>query len=269
MDGGGRRQLPSWMMRSTATEGASISETKEENKDGSVKPRTKAIKPQKKVQAKQHDTEVPFTENKENLLKKCETRTRKRKLNKHGEGQDERFPEEEPCLLKPCKESRSKRMSIKHGEDRVDDFLERDTEKQVDGVVSKRARNNVPRIKHSKKFMEEFQNGTAESSPSEDEFTVQDLVSIAEEYVKADREKELQKLKKVEFEPEIRPQLRAHPEIGSEKNLMSYTGNKLVNNQPLSSDSSMTKPLSSEGSSINLSTPRDPCQDMLDLLLGL
>ncbi|XP_021735355.1 uncharacterized protein LOC110702022 [Chenopodium quinoa] len=268
MDGGGKRQLPSWMMRTTATEQASISETNKENIEGSVKLHTQAVEPQKKIKAKKNDAGVPLIEDELNLLKKCETRTRKRKLNKHDEGQEEKFHEDEPCSLKPCRESRSKRMPTKHSEDRVNDFLESDIEKKVDGEVRKRARENDPRKKRLKNSTEEGQNGTAESSSSEDELTVEDLVSIAEEYLKADK-MECHKSKKMEFAPETKPQITSGSEIVLEKNyLTSNTEVKMVTDQPLSSGSSVTKPLSSEGSFLNPSTTREPGQDMLDLLLG-
>lgn len=266
MNGEGRRQLPSWMMRSTATEQANISETKGESKEnGSVKPRTKAVDNQNIIHAKKHEKGVPLIEDKLHLLEKCETRTRKRKLNKHDKGQSERIQEDEPRSLKPCKESRKKRILNKRGEDRVDGFLEGDIEKKVDAAVGKTARDSAPNMKRLKKSVEESHNGTEESSPSEDEITVEDLLSIAEEYVKADKEKELQKSKQLEIEPKTNPQLRADSEIGSERKLMSHTENRLVTDQPLSSNSSVTKPLSSKGSIINPSTAG---RDMLDLLLG-
>lgn len=176
MSGRGRK-LPSWMMKCTATEQASSSERKEEtNENGFVEPHSKAVEPQKKVEA--DETGVPLIENTCNVLKKCEAKTRKRKSNKLDEGQSERVQEDESCFIKPCKGTRSK---SKPAEDQVDDFLESHIEKKSDGIVRKRVRHNAPRKKHTQSSTKKFHNVTAESSPSEDDLTVEDLVSIAEE----------------------------------------------------------------------------------------
>ncbi|KMT02677.1 hypothetical protein BVRB_9g203540 [Beta vulgaris subsp. vulgaris] len=263
MSGRGRK-LPSWMMKCTVTEQASSSERKEEtNENGFVEPHSKAVEPQKKVEA--DETGVPLIENTCNVLKKCEAKTRKRKSNKLDEGQSERVQEDESCFIKPCEGTRSK---SKPAEDQVDDFLESDIEKKSDGIVRKRVRHNAPRKKHTQSSTKKFHNVTAESSPSEDDLTVEDLVSIAEEYVKADREKEYEKSKNLELEPKTKPVLREDFQIGAEKVLTSRTEKRLITDQPLSSNSSLTKPLSGQGSIMNMSTTDDPARDMLELLLG-
>ncbi|KAL2938895.1 Uncharacterized protein RDABS01_022344 [Bienertia sinuspersici] len=262
MDGGGRRQLPSWMMKSTAIEQASIPGTKGENKeDGFVEILTKAVKSRKKVQAKIDDTGIPSNENKSQLLKEGQARTRKRKSNKLEKVEGERIHEDEKLLLKPCKENRRG--------NRAGDFRQGDEEKKVDRIKRKRVRENAPTKKHSRK-VEEFHNASAESCSSEDELTVDDLISIAEEYVKADREKEFQKSKNLETEPVKKvkkPLPRAESSVGSEKDLTSHSVTR-VTDQPLLSDSSSTKPLAVEGSIIDQSITFDPARDMLELFLG-
>ena len=120
MDSGVRRQLPSWMIRTTAAEREKTStlETKVENKEnGSIEPR---------------------------------------------------------------KERTKKRMSDKHCEDQVDDALESDKGKKVKGLVRKRVVEEAVKKKQSKK-LKNFHIGTTEYNSSEDELTVEDLVSIAKE----------------------------------------------------------------------------------------
>ncbi|KAH9771447.1 hypothetical protein KPL71_012717 [Citrus sinensis] len=106
--------------------------------------------------------------------------------------------------------------------------------------------------------IEDDNNATGEEEEEEQEqltLTVEDLLSIAKEYVQADRER-----------GEV--QSSSSRELESEKELLASTSleNGDILNQKLSTDSAMGS--MSEQSLVSVSRTGDPAQDMLDLFLG-
>ncbi|GAY43320.1 hypothetical protein KPL70_012401 [Citrus sinensis] len=100
-------------------------------------------------------------------------------------------------------------------------------------------------------------NGDEEEEEEEEQLTltVEDLLSIAKEYVQADGER-----------GEVQSSSRR--ELESEKELLASTSleNRDILNQKLSTDSAMGS--MSEQSLVSVSRTGDPAQDMLDLFLG-
>ncbi|KAL9420242.1 hypothetical protein AB3S75_037929 [Citrus x aurantiifolia] len=104
--------------------------------------------------------------------------------------------------------------------------------------------------------IEDDDNATGEEEEEEQlTLTVEDLLSIAKEYVQADRER-----------GEV--QSSSSRELESEKELLASTSleNGDILNQKLSTDSAMGS--MSEQSLVSVSRTGDPAQDMLDLFLG-
>lgn len=286
MIGGARRQLPSWMVRSAADDQASISEMKEGYKDNDYKELdTRACKPQKKVQRNQHDIDVTLLEDKSHLLKKCETRTRKRKLIKQdeehqGDNKDESDQAkkvnvkagkkfqcgDEPHLLTKCVASRRKMMSNKQHEDQSD---ESDMEKKVNPVMRNRYKGNALRRRKQKaeEIIDGSLDGTLESTPSDDGLTMEDLISIAEEYVNADKDMELQKAENVGYGTETRP--TTNYKTGLEEDLTPLLESRnTATDKPLPTTRPLMEPSFGGASIINLGKTGDPVRDMLDLFLG-
>lgn len=102
-------------------------------------------------------------------------------------------------------------------------------------------------------------NGDEEEEEGEEQLTltVEDLLSIAKEYVQADRER-------------VEVQSSSNRDLESEKKLLASTSveNGDILNQKLSTDSAMGSTSRSEQSLVSISRTGDPAQDMLDLFLG-
>ncbi|XP_074285172.1 uncharacterized protein LOC141610810 [Silene latifolia] len=223
MNEGGRRQLPSWMLRQCTAAQPSNSEVKQQN------------------------SEVPLLENKSHVLEKSETRTRDRESS-HQEADQH---DEEPYLLKlgrTVKRKRTNKRVNDKGYNLPKSNLEADK-----GSRRKRYQGNSSGKKKKKKTGVSMEGSYDGAVPSEDELTVEDLVSIAEEYLSADM-----------MEPE---NLRLNSKTRSEKDPTAQTIDlKPHTHNALSTKSSLTDPLCSEDSIIY--DTGDPAQDMLNLLLG-
>lgn len=285
----GGRQLPLWMLKSNAAEQANSSEIKEINKDDDTEAvDNTACKSQRKIQRKEPDTGVTLLKKKADLLKRCEARS-KRKLIKQDEDQVVRIDDsgqekkvnikagkssqlrDEEHLLDKCEKSRWKRMSNKRPHDQSDDFFDGESEDKIDIAARKRRQSNASRRKKRKKkdFMEVSHDEIIDSIATDDEVTVEDLISIAEEYLNAEKEKELQKLQNVTFESKVKPLPAAASKIRSEKDLTTNVENTpSFTDKLLSADSSVMKPSLSGVSIANTVSTGDPARDMLDLFLG-
>ncbi|KAJ8445660.1 hypothetical protein Cgig2_007136 [Carnegiea gigantea] len=291
----GGRQLPLWMLKSNAADQANSSEIKEINKDVDTEAvDNKACKSQRKIQQKEPDTRVTLLKKKGHLLKRCEA-TRNRRLIKQDEdqvvhiddiGQEKKVnikagkssqQRDGEHLLDKCEKSRWKRMSNKGPHDQSDDFCDGESEDKVDIAARKGRQSNASRRKKRKKkdFMEGSHDEIIDSIASDDEVTVEDLISIAEEvhyfveYINAEKERELQKLQNVTFESNVKPLPAATSKIWSEKDLTTNVENTpSFTDKLLSADSSVMKPSLGGGSIANPVSTGDPARDMLDLFLG-
>ncbi|XP_074285174.1 uncharacterized protein LOC141610811 [Silene latifolia] len=158
----------------------------------------------------------------------------------------------EPYLLKQCRPGKRKRTN-KRGNDQGYDLPKSDLGAD-EGSMRKRCRGNSSgkKIKKADVYMEDSYDGAV---PSEDELTMEDLVSIAEEYVSTDM-KEPQYL-------QLNSKTRSEKDpTAQKKDMKPHTHN------PLSTKSVLMDPLCSGESSIYPVSTGDPAQDMLDLLLG-
>ncbi|KAH9626319.1 hypothetical protein KSS87_012863 [Heliosperma pusillum] len=238
MNGGGRRQLPSWMLRQCTAEQTSNSEVKKQNDSEALDAETSQS--QKKVQKRKHNSEVPLLENESHVLKKCEAKTRDRKSSHQEADQHDK----DPFLLKQCKTSKRKRTD-KEGNDQGYDLPKSNLEAD-DGSMRKKYRGNTSGRKKKKKTDLSVEDSYDGAVCNEDELTVEDLVSIAEEYLSADMEPE---------NLQLNSKTRSEKDPTAQKNDM-----KPHTHNPFSTKSILTDPLCSGES--------DPSQDMLDLLLG-
>ncbi|KAK9663862.1 hypothetical protein RND81_14G003400 [Saponaria officinalis] len=254
MNGGGRRQLPSWMLRPCTIEQTNISEVKEENNVNDPEElATVTSQTQKKVKQKKPKSGVPLVENESRIPKKCEGRTRDRVSDQ----EDEEQQENEPCMIKPCRTRKSKRM-YERGKNQEYDLPQSNLETD-DGPMRKKSRGNTLGKKKTYKSTEVSPDGTI---PSEDELTVEDLVSIAEEYVKAD----LKETRKRQFESEMGSSIA---EVESVKDLTAHMEDKKSHTyKPLSDESTSTDLLFGDGSTICPIYTGDLARDMLEVLLG-
>lgn len=194
---------------------------------------------------------------------------RRKKVNiKAGKSSQQR---DEEHLLDKCEKSGWKRMSNKRPHDQSDDFCDGESEDKIDIAARKRRQSDASSRKKRKKkdLMEGSHDGIIDSIASDDEVTVEDLISIAEEYINAEKAKELQKLQNVTYESKVKPLPAATSKIWSEKDLTTNVENTTsFTDKLLSADSSGMKPLLGGGSiTIPVSTG-DPARDMLDLFLG-
>ncbi|XP_039036530.1 uncharacterized protein LOC120173414 [Hibiscus syriacus] len=105
-------------------------------------------------------------------------------------------------------------------------------------------------------------------SPFDDgeELTPEDLVSIAEEYVKADKNAGLQELSTRECDFARQLSTAASPKADSESSLIAIDGNQKSPADETTSDS--TRGPKDDKYFINTNRTGDPTQDMLDLFLG-
>ncbi|XP_022776594.1 uncharacterized protein LOC111318169 isoform X2 [Durio zibethinus] len=105
-------------------------------------------------------------------------------------------------------------------------------------------------------------------SPVEDdnELTPEDLLSIAEEYVKADKDVVLEELSIRECEFGRQLSTTASSKTESESSLIALDGNR--RSPALKTTHDSTQSPKNEKNLINTSRTEDPAQDMLDLFLG-
>ncbi|KAL9241331.1 hypothetical protein vseg_015454 [Gypsophila vaccaria] len=254
MNVGGRRQLPSWMLRPCTVVQTNVSEVIEESNVKDPKElATVTSHAEKKVTSRKPKSGVPLAEDKSRIPKKCEGRTRDRESGH----QEEERQEDKPCMIKQCRTRKSKRM-YERGEDQDHDLPQTNLETD-DGPERKKRRANTLGKKRTNKSVEDSHGGTISS---EDELTVEDLVSIAEEYVNADI--------KEPGKPLLKSETRSSISGGEcERDLTAHKEDmKSLSDNPLSAASTSTDPLSGDRSISRPIYTDDPARDMLELLLG-
>ncbi|GMH07082.1 hypothetical protein Nepgr_008922 [Nepenthes gracilis] len=238
-----KRTLPPWMLRVTATDQACNPESRCQGKDDDLDELVGKDSKSKPVRIKQQGPKVQSNEKesiKANscLLKECMAKGSKRKPNKqdvHNSG----------CIpgVDPDKENYVVAGGRFHGD--------ASSKKKKEGKLKAKPRNE-----------------TAKSIPSE-ELTVEDLISIAEEFVNAGKDKEQQLSSCTTCESESQPPLTilSKNESGNDPNAVKGDGMSLKD-ASAASDSEIIESLPNEGSIISSSKTGDPAQDMLDLFLG-
>ncbi|XP_052204145.1 uncharacterized protein LOC127809423 [Diospyros lotus] len=251
---GKRRRLPPWMLAATAAD--RVSECGEEHihvnvnvKEGIV---SQSVQPNPKCRARgeQIKKAIPLSKQRETAeektcsVKKCMTRKQKRRrLNQEEDaGNDD----------EACEPVVQKKRCSRIGE-KFQDFVPQN-------------RRRVNRLSKSKSS-EEIEI----SSPGEDdgELTVEDLMSIAQEYVRTDEHMEQPRLPLREEELEKRVADTALSANGSAGLPDAPQSNeRSPKDKEVMSVLNSSEPLASGAIEANLNRTGDPAQDMLDLFLG-
>uniref|UniRef100_A0A5B7CBJ5 Uncharacterized protein n=1 Tax=Davidia involucrata TaxID=16924 RepID=A0A5B7CBJ5_DAVIN len=290
---GRKRRLPLWMLGVAAADQASKSEENgngnEDNPDegiadGSCQPKSKV-------------GDEPLEED-SCLFGKCEKKRRKRKLSRPHAGCDSSVREKgddnkdnpdkriasqsnqpeskggkEPleadsCLLVEC-ETKRRRRKLSAGSD--NNAHETGFEKKRGNGVDRAVRESAAQKRRkAKSFRLESSEEIEIPSPSEDdgELTMEDLMNIAEEYVKANKDMEQQSSDRVHT-------AASHPvaaavsrnESGGSLNAPQSYRRSPVRKETASIHNS-TENLTSGGNVISSIRTGDPTQDMLNLFLG-
>ncbi|OVA01140.1 hypothetical protein BVC80_8819g19 [Macleaya cordata] len=259
VNGRRKRQLPSWMLgisnadqlQKSKNEAAKISSSE-------LQPVSRVLKPKRIPLAERLEKEVESRENDglevgSSLLVKCETRKRKKKSRQQDLDDDDPFDSDGGL--------RKKR-----------------TKKRSDGVGSKiqqsTTRKNRSRKTNEAGGREEFK--AASPSEEDEELTMEDLMSIAEEYVKADQGQACQQPATTEPESTQFPassDFSRNESGGYIEATQSSIGLPTSTTTWLSSDFTKTR-LNNQDSSASMTIIGSPCrtgdptQDMLDLFLG-
>lgn len=227
---GSKRQLPPWMLRRSATDQVinSVSEVKiQENGLEEL-----STDPKSSVLVQQHVSEVLT----------CQSESTKT---------------DDLCLVKKCKTTRSRRKPVKRAENDVGNMHEGDVEKE----------NYAPprRKRKAKELKATRSNAVEESTISEDELSVDDLINIAKEYIDADKKKEVQRSSLAECESE---RLLRSISFEDKTTLKDNTPSSVTTFEASSSDLVEFQPSEGGGDVISFSETGDIAQDMIELLLG-
>ncbi|GLT67849.1 hypothetical protein SLA2020_401270 [Shorea laevis] len=289
-EGGTRRRLPSWMLGVSAADKVRKSDNGDQNDtvkvEGHVTSRSKAKR--KPGKADLHQKKEAFVASSDELSKPA--KRRKRKLN----GQDAECDAE--IALKE-KKSNAERREVQESSlggkmkaegtgfrgskdieipSPIDDGSKLTVNAET--AVQKKKNNRVNRKAWGSTLDEKVKIvgigcegskdfGIPSPVDDDDELTVEDLISIAKEYVKADKDVETPKSLNLDCELERQFPATASYRNESEGCLNASNSTQRSPTHEAASNNSTVCP-ANEHSSINTSRTGDPVQDMLDLYLG-
>ncbi|XP_058098032.1 uncharacterized protein LOC131243005 [Magnolia sinica] len=259
IDVGRKRRLPLWMLQVTTTDEIRTLGNKDESHTSEKEQSLSQATSQPKAKpAKRLGKQILNNNDKEALevdsssLVRCENRERTRKSRRRGVGPNNSITSSNEADV-PMKKSRT----VCGGDKRS---------------VRKRA---APKKKKLKGCGPESSDEIETTSPTEGgedgiDLTMEDLLSMAEECVKADKDKECQQA--ATTEPKSKTQLQSTSIFSKNESVGSLQAIGSIQQIP-SSDLNKTRETEkfnsvSEGAMINTSRTGDPAQDMLDLFLG-
>ncbi|GAB4850690.1 hypothetical protein Ancab_029995 [Ancistrocladus abbreviatus] len=236
-----RRHLPSWMLGITAADRACTSESRggsEDNDFNELARQTCKSKP--RGQIKQNHKEV--------------------------ESCGEESMKINSCLMKKREAKGSRRKSRKQ----VKQIAKGDLEKENCAVIGGNFQDKAPSQKQkAKNFKIQPCSVTEESVSSEDELSVEDLISIAKEYVNMSEDMEQHQRSCIIPRPRNQPSLTNLSQKESKDAHNALQGNGISVRDTLEvANSNATESSSVQQSIINSGKIGDPAQDMLDLFLG-
>ncbi|KAM7463313.1 hypothetical protein LguiA_031434 [Lonicera macranthoides] len=264
---GQKRRLPPWMLGVAAVEskGKEVTDIVIKEKKGvgsrSLQANSRAIR------TARIEKEVPISRKVDSdldgssLLAKCELKRTKRKVIKQevkcdGNTQEGKYDLQvgEPSLVVKCESKRTKRKVGRQEEaSHIGDTGEAAFEKREYGEVGRTVKESASR-KRRKTKRSGFESDEEIEGPSSNEddgdLTMEDLMSIAKEFVKDDN-----------GEGKQQP-------LDGERQVETQFADSASSRYETTSRHSSAETLTSEGVIVNPRMTGDPAQDMLDLFLG-